>query len=351
MKSVVFVSAVLPVLSIHKVTDLFVIATDHGTCSRVGTRGNSDGNLNQGISHGEKLGLCYEETSGGELIADLKLMKADKEKDWQDGLCQDGWKPIGYRSGANGDLNQGKHGKYITLCKKYDENHQKAITGIYLQSDTRCPSGYDLVPSNNGDSNVNQHGHEDGKKNYLCMEKTNCDPIEQDITGFWNPLKRVAAGESFSFSIGLSESHTSSWSHSVSNSISSSRTKVKVNTQGSKSSLTTNAHTVGNVVSESSTSTLHTSVTDTIPWSSVGQTWQWVTEVPTKCGTKARIYSARLVLSTDSNAYPCCFPDRTYDVEDAHKCITDADIFPGGKDRGCKSKKAEELDLDTVEVV
>jgi hypothetical protein len=375
MKSVVFVSAALPLSSSYPFTDVIVINTDNGNCGdaggkSVGTRGSANGNLNQGISKGANLGLCYKNgAGGGDPISDLKLLIADNQQDWQ-GQCStlgDGWGLASLNFGANGDLNQGHNGKYISLCMKIDSNHQNAITGLYVQSDEHCPSGFQVVSSNNGDNNLNQHGHSKGKNVFLCAQKVSCDPIDEQIIGYWNGLMEYKAGQIITHSVGISEHHSTTWTHTVSDSITKSNTRVQIDATGSTSQLSTHSNTVSNVVTNAISHDLNEGYTTSRTLTKNGFGWQYATNVPTTCGITDTIFSTEMVLSKDSNKYPCCYPDRFADLDDASKCLTVADILPGGEDRKCSAQdcqkpgesgrrrrcamKAEGLDLDGAEVV
>jgi len=370
MKSAVFVSMALPVSSSYPISELIVIKTDNGKCedigaSFVGTREKADGNLNQGISHGDKLGLCYKlggpSDPDASPIADLSVQVEDKSLPEK---CEkEFFEPVSTNFGANGDLNSGKHGKYIRLCQKLDHTQETAVTGVYLQSDEHCPSGYDVAIGSNGDNNLNQHGHSDGKNIFLCFKKEKCE--QTGIKGYWKGLQEISKGNTFAHTIGVSVSHSKSWSNTVTNSVSNSNTQVQVNAEGASQSISSsNTRTVSDVVSSTFSYQYSESYTSSHTFTKTGYAWQYVTEVDSTCGTKDALHSSVVVLTTDSKMYPCCYPNRYYDLDDGSKCLTEDDILPNQKeDRGCTAHtseagrrrrgamKAEGLDFDGAEVV
>jgi hypothetical protein len=330
MKSVVFVSAVLPLAASSALTDVWVAPFNDSCKYRVKTAGVT-GNLNERISHGVELRLCYDKTDG-KPITGLMVFKSGSENDWKSGLCESHYSPIQYRGNVNGDLNQGKHGKYETLCQRNDGS--LGLADLQLQDTTNCPSGWEIVAGRTGNPDLNEHGHSDGKRLYLCAKYEQPAPAPapkpectaSDIQGFWAYKYTIATLTDESWTHGTNKGHSESKSDSWSDSVSDAVTHGKM-TKGmrhSKQSTVSSSHAQtmsDNYSKEWSANDAHTFTVHFTEEDRGKAAWHWVFEINDDCNHLETSETQELAITPRQSEQPCCLPGYSYDAPAYTRCV------------------------------
>lgn len=324
--------------SASPITDVWLINYKKGNCDEVTAFGVS-GNLNENTK-GDDIRLCAGR-GGGKPITDLKVFKADHSIPH----CGSGWSKVNGKNGANGDLNQGSHGKYETLCQR-SEDDKAPIVDLQLQDKPDCDRGWHLVSSAGSSDapDINEHGHHNGKRVYLCYQLA-CSVT--DIVGYWAPKFSVSKKDPIEIKEQSDFSQTKVSTKTVTDSITHSRTRVK--NYGTKIKTRINTHTNTWSKTVSTTISLHTSITHNHTFKHKGYAWQWVTDVYTTCGDPMRIETGEVVLSESRDQEPCCYPGTAKDQENAAVCRDKADLLCGHnddctEDPACKVKNSGEMD-------
>merc|ERR1711935_432318 len=314
------------------ITDVWIIEYKRGNCDEVeATTGHGvSGNLNQDTK-GDDIRLCSSGGSG-KPITDLKMFKDNKHVP----DCGSGWSKVQGRDGANGDLNQGRHGKYETLCQRNEDN-KPPIVDLQLRYNTNCDDGWHLVSStgSSSDPDFNEHGHGNGKKMYLCYQ-LGCTLT--DIVGYWHPIQTVSKNDELELTQDSDFSETKVSSSTVIDSITHSKTHVSHWGHKIKTNIKTHTDTWSDTVT--STIHLHSSAKYTHKFKRAGYAWQWWTDVETSCG-KMTLQTHEVVTSESRDDHPCCYPGEAVSQDDAAVCRGMDDLL-GGTDHGCKVRKSGE---------